>query len=77
MRLNAPEWVIDLGRIDSMRGIRDDGDAIVIGATTTHHELARLLCVTWSSPLGQCEYTGTTIRGDTGSSSTSSRQWRR
>jgi aerobic carbon-monoxide dehydrogenase medium subunit len=37
MRLNAPEWVIDLGRIDSLRGVRDDGDAIVIGAMTTHH----------------------------------------
>ncbi len=36
MRLNAPEVVIDLGRIDSLRGIRDDGDAIVIGAMTEH-----------------------------------------
>ncbi|MET0525067.1 MAG: xanthine dehydrogenase family protein subunit M [Nocardioides sp.] len=36
MRLNAPELVIDLGRIDSLRGVRDDGDAIVIGAMTTH-----------------------------------------
>ena len=25
MRLNAPEWVIDLGRIDSLRGVRDGG----------------------------------------------------
>ncbi len=39
MRLNAPEMVIDLGRIDSLRGVRDDGDAIVIGAMTTHHEV--------------------------------------
>ena len=39
MRLNAPEMVIDLGRIDSLRGIREDGDAIVIGAMTTHHEV--------------------------------------
>ena len=39
MRLNAPEWVIDLGKIESLRGIRDDGDAIVIGAMTTHHEV--------------------------------------
>ncbi|MFT3872875.1 MAG: xanthine dehydrogenase family protein subunit M [Nocardioides sp.] len=39
MRLNAPETVIDLGRIDSLRGIRDDGDALVIGAMTTHHEV--------------------------------------
>ncbi len=36
MRLNAPEVVIDLNRIDSLRGIRDDGDAIVIGAMTQH-----------------------------------------
>ncbi|MDF1604860.1 xanthine dehydrogenase family protein subunit M [Nocardioides sp. YIM 152315] len=36
MRLNAPEIVIDLGRIDSLRGVRDDGDAIVIGAMTPH-----------------------------------------
>jgi carbon-monoxide dehydrogenase medium subunit len=36
MRLNAPEVVIDLGRIDSLRGVRDDGDAIVIGAMTPH-----------------------------------------
>lgn len=36
MRLNAPEMVIDLGRIESLRGIRDDGDAIVVGAMTPH-----------------------------------------
>jgi len=39
MRLNAPEMIIDLGKIDSLRGIRDDGDAIVIGAMTTHHDV--------------------------------------
>lgn len=39
MRLNAPEWVIDLGRIDSLRGITDVGDAIQIGAMTTHHDV--------------------------------------
>jgi len=39
MRLNAPELVIDLGRIESLRGVRDDGDAIVIGAMTTHHDV--------------------------------------
>lgn len=36
MRLNAPEVIIDLGRIESLRGVRDDGDAIVIGAMTPH-----------------------------------------
>ncbi len=41
MRLNAPEWVIDLGRIASLRGIRDDGDHLVIGAMTTHHDVGQ------------------------------------
>ncbi|MFC7487461.1 FAD binding domain-containing protein [Knoellia sp. CPCC 206453] len=36
MRLNAPELVIDLGRIDELRGITEDGDHIVIGAMTTY-----------------------------------------
>ena len=37
MRLNAPEVVIDLGGIEAIRGIREDGDELVIGAMTTHH----------------------------------------
>jgi carbon-monoxide dehydrogenase medium subunit len=36
MRLNAPSVLVDLGRIESLRGVRDDGDAIVVGAMTTH-----------------------------------------
>ncbi|WP_248579745.1 xanthine dehydrogenase family protein subunit M [Nocardioides sp. InS609-2] len=39
MRLNAPEVVIDLAGIDALHGVRDDGDAIVIGAMTTHHDV--------------------------------------
>jgi carbon-monoxide dehydrogenase medium subunit len=40
MRLNAPEWVIDLGRIESMRGVRDADDHLAIGAMTTHDAVA-------------------------------------
>ena len=40
MRLNAPDAVIDLGRIEGLRGIREDGDHLVIGAMTTHAEIA-------------------------------------
>lgn len=40
MRLNAPETVIDLGRIDGLRGISEEGDHLVIGAMTTHAEVA-------------------------------------
>lgn len=39
MRLNAPEWVIDLSRIESLRGVRDGGDHLVIGAMTTHRDV--------------------------------------
>jgi carbon-monoxide dehydrogenase medium subunit len=39
MRLNAPEVVIDIGGIDSIRGVREDGDSLVIGALTTHAEM--------------------------------------
>ncbi|UMG94686.1 xanthine dehydrogenase family protein subunit M [Nocardioides sp. TF02-7] len=41
MRLNAPEWVIDLGRIPSLRGVRDGGDHLVVGAMTTHDEVGK------------------------------------
>jgi len=40
LRLAAPATIIDLGRIDALRGVRDDGEAIVIGAMTPHHEVA-------------------------------------
>jgi carbon-monoxide dehydrogenase medium subunit len=40
MRLNAPSMIIDLGKIETLRGIRDDGDGIVIGAMTTHADVA-------------------------------------
>jgi carbon-monoxide dehydrogenase medium subunit len=39
MRLNAPEMVIDLSRIESLRGVREEADALVIGALTTHSEM--------------------------------------
>jgi aerobic carbon-monoxide dehydrogenase medium subunit len=41
MRLAAPAKLIDLGRIAELRGVREDGDAIVIGAMTTHYEVQR------------------------------------
>lgn len=40
LRLNAPEFVIDLGKIEGLRGVREDGDALVIGAMTTHSAVA-------------------------------------
>ncbi|MFG1933256.1 FAD binding domain-containing protein [Mycobacterium sp. NPDC048908] len=39
LRLAAPSVLIDLNRIDELRGVRDDGDALVIGAMTTYYGL--------------------------------------
>ena len=40
LRMAAPEVIVDLGRVDGLSGVRDDGDAIVIGAMTPHHVVA-------------------------------------
>ncbi len=40
MRLAVPEVLVDIGRIDELRGVRDEGDTIAIGALTTHHEVS-------------------------------------
>ncbi len=39
IRVARPEMLIDLQAIDSLRGIRVEGDEIVIGAMTTHAEI--------------------------------------
>ena len=39
LRLAAPTLVIDLGGIAELRGVREDGDRIVVGAMTTHHDV--------------------------------------
>jgi carbon-monoxide dehydrogenase medium subunit len=39
MRLNTPSTVIDLGRVDELRGISDEGSHVVVGAMTTHSDV--------------------------------------
>jgi carbon-monoxide dehydrogenase medium subunit len=39
LRLATPSNLIDLGGIAGLKGVREDGPDIVIGATTTQHEL--------------------------------------
>ncbi|HEY3754333.1 MAG TPA: xanthine dehydrogenase family protein subunit M [Pseudonocardiaceae bacterium] len=41
LRLAGPSRLVDLGKIAELRGIREDGDAIVIGAMTTHYDVQR------------------------------------
>jgi aerobic carbon-monoxide dehydrogenase medium subunit len=39
LRLSYPDLLVDVGRIDEMRGITDAGDGLRIGAMTTLHEV--------------------------------------
>src|ERR1700690_138573 len=39
LRLAYPDLLVDVGGIDELRGVRDPGDALVIGARTTHYQL--------------------------------------
>jgi carbon-monoxide dehydrogenase medium subunit len=39
LRLAAPEVVVDLGRIPSLVGVREEGDRLVIGAMTPHADM--------------------------------------
>jgi aerobic carbon-monoxide dehydrogenase medium subunit len=39
LRLAYPSVLVDVGRLAELRGVRDDGDALVVGAATPHHEV--------------------------------------
>jgi aerobic carbon-monoxide dehydrogenase medium subunit len=39
LRLAAPSVLVDCGRIDEMKGIKDNGDSVTIGAATTHWDV--------------------------------------
>ncbi|MGY2083346.1 FAD binding domain-containing protein [Blastococcus sp. SYSU DS0539] len=39
LRLAAPETVVDLARVAELRGVREEDDAIVVGAMTTHSDV--------------------------------------
>ncbi|MGH8776219.1 MAG: FAD binding domain-containing protein [Jiangellaceae bacterium] len=41
LRLAYPSVLVDVGRVEEIRGVRDDGDRLVIGAATTHDEVMR------------------------------------
>ncbi len=40
LRLAAPETLVDVGRLDDLSYIRDEGDVIAVGAMTSHHLVA-------------------------------------
>jgi carbon-monoxide dehydrogenase medium subunit len=39
LRLAFPETLVDIGRVDELHGVREDGDWLAIGAATTHHDV--------------------------------------
>ncbi|MBK1786507.1 FAD binding domain-containing protein [Prauserella cavernicola] len=41
VRLAAPTKIIDLGKVAELRGVREEGDHLVIGSMTTHYEVQR------------------------------------
>jgi carbon-monoxide dehydrogenase medium subunit len=51
LRLAYPSTVVDVGRVPELRGVRDDGDAIVIGSMTTHHDVLHDPLVAEFAPL--------------------------
>jgi carbon-monoxide dehydrogenase medium subunit len=51
LRLAAPETVVDLTRVSELRGVREDGDALVIGAMTTHHDVLHDPLIAQYAPL--------------------------
>jgi aerobic carbon-monoxide dehydrogenase medium subunit len=53
LRLAPLEHLVDLRRIDALKGIREDGGALVIGAMTTQHEILASDLVAGQCPLLQ------------------------
>ena len=51
LRLAMPEQLVDLGRIADLNYIRQDGNAIRIGATTTHYQVQSSALLRGSCPL--------------------------
>lgn len=39
LRLAFPGLLVDVGRVPGLRGVREDGGTLVIGAMTTHHDV--------------------------------------
>ncbi len=51
LRLSAPETLVDIGRIDDLKGISGKDGAVCIGALTTHAEIASSDLVQQQAPL--------------------------
>jgi carbon-monoxide dehydrogenase medium subunit len=58
LRLAAPETVVDLTKVAELRGVREEDDAIVIGAMTTHSDvLSDPLIARWAPLIAEATAT--------------------
>jgi len=39
LRMAAPALLVDLGKIEELRGVRMDGEKVLVGSMTTHHDV--------------------------------------
>jgi carbon-monoxide dehydrogenase medium subunit len=51
LRLAAPSALVDVGRIDELRGVTDEGEVLRIGAATTHADVLENPLVAQHAPL--------------------------
>ncbi|MDR5682874.1 MAG: xanthine dehydrogenase family protein subunit M [Armatimonadota bacterium] len=51
LRLSQPEVLVDIGRVDELRGVREEGQSVLVGALTTHDEIATSPVVRAKVPL--------------------------
>ena len=51
LRLARPSDLVDLGAIADLKGVREDGPDIVIGATTTQHEVIGSALIAAKAPI--------------------------
>lgn len=51
LRVARPSTLIDIGRVEGLSAIREDGDEIVIGALTRHHHVANSDLLQRSCPI--------------------------
>jgi carbon-monoxide dehydrogenase medium subunit len=51
LRLSSPALLVDLGRVEGLAGVREDGDTLAIGALTLHEDLHRDATVAKRCPL--------------------------
>jgi aerobic carbon-monoxide dehydrogenase medium subunit len=51
LRLAYPEVLVDLASVADLRGVRDEGSSLLVGAMTSHHEVVRDALVREHCPL--------------------------